>query len=49
MGDLAARTPFIMELLTVVMKLEERNPNRILYLTGNNERRGAWYTYGLRE
>lgn len=48
-GDAAARSPFIMELLTLIMKLEEQNPGRMLYITGNNERRGSWYTYGLRE
>jgi len=49
MGDAAARSPFIMELLTLIMKLEERNPGKIHYITGNNEKRGAWYTYGLKE
>ena len=49
MGDVASRSPFIMELLTLIMKLEEKNPDRIVYMTGNNERRGAWYPYGLRE
>jgi len=49
MGDVASRSPFIMEVLTLIMKLEERNPGRIVYMTGNNERRGSWYPYGLRE
>lgn len=49
MGDVASRSPFIMELLTLIMKLEERNPDRIAYMSGNNERRGSWYPYGLRE
>jgi hypothetical protein len=49
MGDAASRSPFIMELLTLMMKLEEKNPNRVIYITGNNERKGAWYSYGLRE
>lgn len=49
MGDVASRSPFLMELLTLIMKLQERNPNRVIYMTGNNERRGSWYPYGLRE
>lgn len=49
MGDAAARSPFIMELLTLMMKLMEQNGDKVFYITGNNERRGAWYTYGLRE
>lgn len=49
MGDVAIRSPFIMELLTLIMKLEERNPDRVIYISGNNERQGSWYPYGLRQ
>jgi len=49
MGDAAASSPFIMELLTLIMKLDERNPEKVFYLAGNIERRGSWDNYGLGE
>ena len=49
MGDVAARSPFIAETLTLIIKLHERNPEKCFLLAGNNERRGSWQTYGLGE
>ena len=48
-GDLISRSPFIMELLSVIFKLEEKNPGQIWFIAGNNERRGSWYNLGLKE
>ena len=49
LGDANSRSPFIMELLTLIMKLEERNKDKTFYLAGNNERDGSWQSYGLLE
>ena len=48
-GDANSRSPFIMEMLTLIMKLDERNTDKIFYLTGNNEKYGSWRSFGLLE
>jgi len=49
MGDVNMRSPFVMELLSLIMKLDSLNEDRIIYMAGNNERGGSWYPLGLRE
>ena len=49
LGDATGRSPFVMELLTLIVKLEEKNPRNVFFIAGNNERRGSWYNYGLGE
>ena len=48
LGDVVSRSPHIMETVTLVAKLVEKNPNKAFYLRGNHENNGYWEGYGLK-
>lgn len=47
-GDLIDRSPYSVETLTVVLRLMERNPDRVIYMRGTHEDKGHWKDYGLK-
>jgi len=47
-GDLIDRSPYILETLTLVMRLMEQNPDKVFYIRGNHEDNELWQNYGLR-
>lgn len=49
LGDVISRSPHIMETMTLVLRLMERNPNRVFYLRGNHEYNKYWQGYGLKQ
>lgn len=48
-GDLIDRSPFILETITLALKLLEQNPGKVFYIKGNHEHKHTWYDYGLRK
>jgi hypothetical protein len=48
-GDLVNRGPYSLEVLTVIMRLIERNPQRIFYLKGRQEDAGFWKNFNLKD
>lgn len=49
MGDVISRSPFGMETLSLVLRLLEVNPKKVLYLRGNHEDNKYWHAFGLKE
>ncbi len=47
-GDLIDRSPYILETLTLAMRLMEQNPDKVFYIRGNHEDRELWQNFGLR-
>ncbi|MCK4265150.1 ABC transporter substrate-binding protein [Candidatus Babeliales bacterium] len=47
-GDLINRSPYSLEILTLVMKIIEQNPNNAFYIKGNHESNNYWHDYGIR-
>lgn len=48
-GDLINRSPYSLEVLTIVLRLMEKNPGRIVYIRGNHERNKLWHNYNLKQ
>lgn len=49
MGDLISRSPYGMETLSLVLRLIEINPDRVIYLRGNHEDNKYWHAFGLKD
>lgn len=49
MGDAAGRSPFLMEMESLIMTLMDRNPDHVIYLMGNTEMKQEWHPYGMQE
>ena len=48
LGDVVSRSPYIMETLTVALRLLEQNPTQMFYMRGNHESDNYWHGYGLK-
>lgn len=48
-GNLINRGAYSLEVLTVIMRLMERNPQRIFYLKGSQEDSGHWKNFNLKD
>jgi len=48
-GNAINMSPYILETLTVILKLMETNPQQILYIKGNHEDKEHWLNYGLKK
>ncbi len=48
-GNVPSRSPYILETLTLVLELMERNPQRVFYIRGGLELPGNWYEFGLKQ
>ena len=46
-GNVVDRTPYSLEILTLVMQLMIVNQHRIFYIRGNHEDKQKWHSYGL--
>lgn len=47
LGDAISRSAYSMEMLTLVGRLMEKNPEKFFYLAGNHESFGYWRNFGL--
>jgi len=47
-GNLIDRSPFILETLTIVMRLMINNPDKVFYIRGDHEDKEKWHHYGLK-
>ncbi|TET05912.1 hypothetical protein E3J79_03920 [Candidatus Dependentiae bacterium] len=47
-GNVIDRSPFILETLTLVMRLIDNNPQKVFYIKGDHEDKNKWHRYGLR-
>ena len=47
-GDVIDRSTHILETLSLVMLIMERNINRVFYIRGNNESNNLWHNNGLK-
>ncbi|MCK4265153.1 metallophosphoesterase [Candidatus Babeliales bacterium] len=47
-GDLISRSPYIMETLTLAMRIMKKNPKQVFYIKGNHETHDYWQGYGLK-
>jgi len=47
-GNVIDQSPYILETLTAVMNLEEKNHAQVAYLAGKHEYQDAWKEYGLK-
>jgi hypothetical protein len=47
-GDAVDRSPFSLEVLSVIMRLMDRNPNKVFYIRGNHEDREHWKNFNLK-
>jgi ABC-type branched-subunit amino acid transport system substrate-binding protein len=48
LGDAVSRSPYSLETLHTILLLMHRNPNKVIYLRGNHERRSHWEGFGMR-
>lgn len=48
-GNCIDRSPYILETLTVILKLLAKNPGRVFYIKGNQEDYSNWYDSGLKQ
>ncbi len=46
-GNVIDRSPFILETLTLVLRIMEKNPGQVFYIKGNHERNERWPGLGL--
>lgn len=49
MGDLISRSPYGMETLSLILRLIETNPDRVIYLRGNHEDNKYWHAFGFKD
>jgi|SaaInlStandDraft_4_1057021.scaffolds.fasta_scaffold01774_7 branched-chain amino acid transport system substrate-binding protein len=47
-GDFIGKSPFSMEVLTIVLKLLDVNPDKVFYIKGRGESEGNWRESGLK-
>lgn len=47
-GDLINRSAYSLEALTVIMRLMDRNPDKVFYIRGNHEDRDHWRNFNLK-
>jgi len=48
-GNAINMSPYILETLTVILKLMEANPQQIIYIKGSHEDKEHWLNYGLKK
>jgi ABC-type branched-subunit amino acid transport system substrate-binding protein len=48
LGDAISRSPYSLEMLHTILLLMHRNPNNMIYLRGNHERKRHWEGFGMR-
>lgn len=48
LGNVVNRSPYSLEVLTVVLTLMEKNPDRVIYLKGREENDGYWENFTMR-
>jgi branched-chain amino acid transport system substrate-binding protein len=47
-GNVIDRSAFILETLTLVLRLMEENPEKVFYLKGDHENKELWHNFGLK-
>lgn len=48
LGDTINRSPYSIETLNVILSLMEKNPDKVIYLKGNHEKRKYWRNFNMR-
>ncbi len=46
-GNVVSHSPYVLETLTVVMRLLEVNPQKVIYVRGGHEDKQEWHSFGL--
>ncbi len=46
-GNVIDHSPYVLETLTLVMRLLAVNPQKVIYVRGTHEERQEWHSYGL--
>ncbi len=46
-GNVIDHSPYVLETLTLVMRLLEANPQQVIYTRGDHEDKQEWHSYGL--
>ena len=46
-GNVVDHSPYVLEALTLVMRLLEVHPQQVVYVRGNHEDKQEWHSYGL--
>ncbi|KKP29819.1 MAG: Extracellular ligand-binding receptor [candidate division TM6 bacterium GW2011_GWF2_30_66] len=48
LGDAINRAPYSLEVLNIILLLIEKNPEKVIYLRGNHEKKSYWQNFNLR-
>jgi hypothetical protein len=48
LGDVVSRSPYTLEIFSIVLRLLQRNPENVIYLRGPHEINATWKKYSLR-
>ncbi|MBD3231170.1 ABC transporter substrate-binding protein [Candidatus Dependentiae bacterium] len=48
-GNVISRSPYILETLTLILQLMDKNPDKVFYLIGQNEINENWTNWGLKK
>ena len=48
-GNVVDFSPYILETLTIVLKLMEVNPKNVIYIKGSHEEKETWLQFGLKD
>ncbi len=48
-GDAIDRSPYSLEVLTIILHMMQQNPNRVIYIRGNHETNSYWTNFATRE
>lgn len=49
MGDAVSRSAYGLETLSLLLRLQEVNPDRVVYLRGNHEDNKYWHAFGMKD
>jgi len=49
LGDVVSRSAYSLEILMIIMRLIEKNPEHAFYVRGNHETDNYWQNYGLKK
>ncbi|MBD3273603.1 ABC transporter substrate-binding protein [Candidatus Dependentiae bacterium] len=48
-GNILGRSPYILETLTIILKLMEKNPEQVFIIKGKYETKNRWLNFGLKK
>ena len=48
-GNVLGNSPYILETFTVLLKLIDKNPNKVFFIAGNYEYKNNWQNFGIKK